>query len=310
MVSIIMATYNRAHFIEETIQSILNQVYKSWELLIVDDGSEDDTSQVLIPYLQDSRIRYLQRSSSYKKGLPGCRNMGLDLAQGEFVIFFADDDIVHPQNLRISIDEIFSRPDLMFCRYRREVFEGKFDKVFDTSKKLDSFSIQGLKNYSKLITQELPFNSCSVLWRKECFNNIRFNEELMYAEEWECYTNILTEGNNGISIDKTLYYGRKHAQSNTGEFYRGKPLRVQSHIKAAKSIIDILNKKKLMTSRLFKYFAWMAVLLESKSLYKYLDKHSSIDYYTTSKTALVYYLSPVVLILMRFKKRLVVKNII
>lgn len=302
MVSIIMATYNRAHFIEETIQSILNQVYKSWELLIVDDGSEDDTSQVLIPYLQDSRIRYLQRSSSYKKGLPGCRNMGLDLAQGEFVIFFDDDDIVHPQNLRISIDEIFSRPDLMFCRYRREVFEGKFDKVFDTSKKLDSFSIQGLKNYSKLITQELPFNSCSVLWRKECFNNIRFNEELMYAEEWECYTNILTEGNNGISIDKTLYYGRKHAQSNTGEFYRGKILRVESHVKAAKSIIDLLNRKGLMTPRLYRYFGWMAVLLKSKPLYSHLISYSSIDLRTKLITRFKYYFSFLFVVYLRSRK--------
>lgn len=301
-VSIIMATYNRAHFIEETIQSILNQVYNSWELLIVDDGSEDDTSQVLIPYLQDSRIRYLQRSPSYKKGLPGCRNMGLDLAQGEFIIFFDDDDIVHPQNLQISIDEISSRPDLMFCRYRREVFEGKFDKVFDTSKKLDSFSIQGLKNYSKLITQELSFNSCSVLWRKECFKNIRFNEELMYAEEWECYTNILTEGNNGISIDKTLYYGRKHAQSNTGEFYRGEILRVESHVNAAKSIIDLLNRKGLMTPRLYKYFGWMAVLLKSKPLYSHLISYSSIDLQTKVITKFKYYFSFLFVVYLRSRK--------
>lgn len=307
LVSIVMATYNRELFIEETIQSILKQEYTNWELLIIDDGSKDNTHQVLIPYLQDPRIGFFQRSLKYKKGLPGCRNMGLDLAQGEFVIFFDDDDIVHPQNLQIAIDQIYSNADLKFCRYRREVFEGKFDKVFDTSKKLDSFFVQGLKNYTKLITQELPFNSCSVLWRKECFNSIRFNEELLYAEEWECYTNILTEGNNGISIDKILYYGRKHPQSNTGEFYRGNPLRLQSKIKASKSIIDLLNRKRLMTPQLYKYFGWMAVLLGSKSLYKYLEKYSSINFFIRLKTALIYYLSPAVLIFMKLKKKVSVE---
>tara|TARA_R110000751_G_scaffold90302_1_gene177342 strand:- start:13302 stop:14048 length:747 start_codon:yes stop_codon:yes gene_type:complete len=242
-VSIIMATYNRAHFIKETIQSILKQEYTNWELLIIDDGCKDNTDQVLIPYLHDPRIGFFQRSLKYKKGLPGCRNMGLDLAQGEFVVFFDDDDIVHPQNLQISIDEIYSRPNLMFCRYRREVFEGKFDKVFDTSEKLDSFSIQGLKDYSKLITQELPFNSCSVLWRKECFKDIRFNEELLYAEEWECYSRILSSGFNGLNISKVLYYGRKHPYSNTGEFYSGDVVRVKSKIKAALYIIEDLTKK-------------------------------------------------------------------
>ncbi|RXG13765.1 glycosyltransferase involved in cell wall biosynthesis [Leeuwenhoekiella aestuarii] len=302
MVSIIMATYNRAHFIEETIQSILNQVYKSWELLIVDDGSEDNTLQVLMPYLRDSRIRYFQRNHNYKKGLPGCRNKGLDHAKGEYVIFFDDDDIVHPQNLKLCVDQIHSRPDLKFCRYRREVFEGKFDKVFDTSEKLDSFPIQGLKHYSKLITQELPFNSCSVLWRKECFNDIRFKEELLYAEEWECYTNILTERNNGISIDKTLYYGRKHNHSNTGEFYTGNPIRVQSKIKASKSIIDLLNRKGLMTPRLYKYFGWMAVLLKSKSLYYHLESYSSVDLQTKVITKFKYYFSFLFVIYLHSRK--------
>ena len=304
LVSIVMATYNRELFIEETIQSILKQEYTNWELLIIDDGSKDNTYQVLIPYLQDHRIGFFQRSLKYKKGLPGCRNMGLDLARGEFVIFFDDDDIVHPQNLQIAIDQIYSNSDLKFCRYRREVFEGKFNEVFETSEKLHSFFVQGLKNYTKLITHELPFNSCSVLWRKECFNSIRFNEELLYAEEWECYTNILTEGNNGISIDKVLYYGRKHAQSNTGEFYRGNPLRVQSKIKASKSIIDLLNRKGLMTPRLYKYFGWMAVLLGSKSLYKYLEKYSSINIFIRLKMASIYYLSPAVLIFLKLKKKI------
>ena len=106
-VSIIMATCNRAHLIEETLDSILNQSFRNWECIIIDDGESDSTQEVLYPYLEkDSRIKYFKRDNSHQKGLPGCRNMGLELANGEYIIFFDDDDIVHPDNLKFSIVSI------------------------------------------------------------------------------------------------------------------------------------------------------------------------------------------------------------
>jgi glycosyltransferase involved in cell wall biosynthesis len=117
-----MATYNRAHFIEETLCSIQNQSFSNWECLIIDDGSKDKTVEVLKPYLdKDDRFQYIKRSSKYKKGLPGCRNMGLDLAEGDYIIFFDDDDIVHPQLLELCIKE-FKERNIDYCRYERRVF--------------------------------------------------------------------------------------------------------------------------------------------------------------------------------------------
>ena len=104
-VSIIMATYNRAHLIEETLDSILNQSFINWECLIIDDGSTDNTTEVLRPYLlKDLRLRYSERTKDHKKGLSGCRNQGLELAKGDYIIFFDDDDMVHPDNLKICME--------------------------------------------------------------------------------------------------------------------------------------------------------------------------------------------------------------
>src|SRR5258705_6384267 len=101
-VTIIMATYNRSHFILETLSSIQNQTYSEWECLIIDDGGTDNTLEIITPVLDtDLRFKFVKRPDQYKKGLPGCRNYGLDLAKGDYIIFFDDDDIVHPQNLEL-----------------------------------------------------------------------------------------------------------------------------------------------------------------------------------------------------------------
>jgi GalNAc5-diNAcBac-PP-undecaprenol beta-1,3-glucosyltransferase len=117
-----MATYNRAHFIVETLLSIQNQDFKEWECIIIDDGGTDDTKDIIKVILDnDIRFRFLTRDKRYKKGLPGCRNCGLDKAKGEYIIFFDDDDIVHPQNLSISLNCLeTSKKD--FCHYAKSPF--------------------------------------------------------------------------------------------------------------------------------------------------------------------------------------------
>lgn len=264
-VTIIMATYNRAHFIVETLLSIQAQTFENWECLIIDDGGTDNTAEIISPILeQDKRFQFIKRSAKYKKGLPGCRNYGIDLAKGEYVIFFDDDDIVHPQNLALCVKELFQK-DVSFCRYLRAVFVGDFDYKFDYSTIYTSFYID-INDIEKVLKNELPFNSCAVMWKKECFTENRFEELLMYAEEWELYSRILSKGYKGISIDKCLFYGRKHPNSNTGEFYTYNPIRRASKKEAIRLITDNLADKNLLTSSLIKYLAGFAISFRDHKL--------------------------------------------
>lgn len=252
-VSIIMATYNRAHYIEETLKSILNQTYKYWECLIIDDGGTDNTLDVVTPILEsDTRFQFFKRSNDYQKGLPGSRNFGLDKAKGDYIIFFDDDDIVHPQNLELCVNAL-KQSEFMFCRYIRTVFTGDFDYDFDLQKEYSKFRIT-ISNLEAIIKNNLPFNSCAIMWKKECFEGNRFVESLMYAEEWELYTRIISQGFEGISINKVLFFGRKHAQSNTGEYYKKDEVRVQSKIQALILIIRNLKDKDLLSESIKKYF--------------------------------------------------------
>lgn len=301
-VSIIMATYNRAHFIVETLQSIQNQTFKNWECLIIDDGGTDNTKEVLASMLaQDSRFQYFERTSDYQNGLPGSRNYGLDLAQGDYIIFFDDDDIVHPQNLEICVSE-FQKKNISFCRYIRVVFTGNFNYQFDFAKAYTSFEVDK-KDIESILNNALQFNSCAVMWKKECFINHRFVEHLMYAEEWELYSRIVSSGFNGISISKTLFYGRKHPQSNTGEFYRNNPIRRASYVEAILLVFRNLVERKLLSNRLFRYFIQLSLGFKENQLFEQLLAIAPLSTIEKGRWYFFYFSLPLRLSLYRkFKK--------
>lgn len=86
--SIIIPSFNRADLISETLDSVLNQTYRYWECIIVDDGSTDFSSEIISKYLElDNRFKYLERPKDRLKGPSACRNIGLQNAKGEYVIF-------------------------------------------------------------------------------------------------------------------------------------------------------------------------------------------------------------------------------
>jgi GalNAc5-diNAcBac-PP-undecaprenol beta-1,3-glucosyltransferase len=281
-ISIIMATFNRSHLIIETLESIIKQSYTNWECLIIDDGSTDSTKEILQPYLQsDTRLKYFKRNMSHTKGLPGCRNQGLELAKGNYVIFFDDDDIVHPLLLELCIKEIVAHKT-DYCRYLRTIFKGDFHYNFDFDL---NYNVQYLdfKNLDDIIMNIIPFNSCQILWSKSNFSINKFNEELMYAEEWECYSRILSTGVTGVSLEKNLFYGRKHPDSNTGEFQNNDPVRRQSKIKAINLVIENLFRKGLLSKRLVHYFLRSAFALKDGSIIDHVLRYSNAGMITKLK---------------------------
>lgn len=303
LVTIIMATYNREHYIVETLQSIKNQNYTHWECFIIDDGGTDNTKDVIAPLLnQDSRFNFLKRPDSYKKGLPGCRNYGLDLAKGNYIIFFDDDDVIHPQNLGVCLALFTSNPSINYVHYGKQSFKEKLE-----NEQLPEITTYSKKNtppnvYEELITGTMGFASCTVLWKSSCFTNIRFNDTLLYAEEWECYTRLLIKYPLGIVTDAILYYNRKHTNSNTGEFFSGNKNRKASKIKASTLIISHLDDNQLLTKKLQKFFVWHSVLLKEKSIYTHLKNQSMVSGGSKWKAWFYYSFSPLIKIYLKSKK--------
>lgn len=301
-ITIIMATYNRAHFIMETLLSVQAQTFTNWECLIIDDGGSDNTQEIISPVLeQDNRFRFLHRRDIYKKGLPGCRNYGLDLAQGESIIFFDDDDIVHPDNLKTSL-EVIEKRNVDFCHYQKMSFkEGK--------PKIENSPIAIIRPLTKLdieqiVTQEIGLASCTVLWNKHCFDKIRFNENLMYAEEWECYSRIISENFKGIIISNVLYYNRKHLNSNTGEFYCHNPIRRAAYVEAILLVVKNLKEKHMLTSSLKKHFITLSKDFIEYKLFKSILNVMDLPTFEKFKWQLFYLSYPIRLPIYKIKKTL------
>lgn len=101
LVSIITPNYNSSEFLKETIESVIAQTYKNWEMLIIDDGSKDDSLTIARSF-QDSRIKIYQNERNL--GVASTRNKGIDISQGEFIAFLDSDDLWLPQKLEKQIE--------------------------------------------------------------------------------------------------------------------------------------------------------------------------------------------------------------
>jgi glycosyltransferase involved in cell wall biosynthesis len=307
-VTIIMATYNRAHFIVETLQSIQEQTFIDWECLIIDDGGLDNTLTVVAPVLEkDKRFKYLKRPVNFKKGIAGCRNYGIHIAIGDFIVFFDDDDIVHPENLKTCLT-ILENDSVDFCHYQKTPFIiiKPTIKKFATLKQRDL----SIADVEKVVTEQIGLASCTVMWRKYCFTEIRFNESLLYAEEWECYSRLITENYKGIIIDAVLYYNRKHADSNTGEFFNQNPVRRESKKNAIILVLNNLKDKRLLTFSLKRYFIQVSLSFKEFNLFKQIIDSLELSAVEKIQWRVFYILLPLRLSVYKIKKIIIKKIII
>ncbi len=111
LISVIIPTYNRGWIIKEAIDSVLAQDYVNYELIVVDDGSTDNTHDILNSYQNNFLI--LRQNN---KGVSSARNRGLAAASGHFVAFLDSDDIWLPQKLSQQVDFFHSNPDALICQ--------------------------------------------------------------------------------------------------------------------------------------------------------------------------------------------------
>jgi len=137
-----------------------------------------------------------------------------------------------------------------------------------------------------------------------CFKENRFVETLMYVEEWELYSRIVSSGFKGISINKCLFYGRKHPESNTGEFYRNNPVRRASYADAILLVVKNLKEKKLLTYSLKRYFIAFSIDFEEYNLFRNILNVLDLPTFEKVKWQLFYAILPLRLRVHRIKKEL------
>jgi glycosyltransferase involved in cell wall biosynthesis len=129
LVSVIIPLYNRKEYIKETIESLNQQTYFHWEAIIVDDDSTDGSDQIVKQQeAHNNRVRYVKRNRE-PKGAPTCRNIGIDMAAGEYAIFLDSDDLLAPFCLQKRVSIIQKEPDLDFAVFNMMLFKEKLDDI-------------------------------------------------------------------------------------------------------------------------------------------------------------------------------------
>ncbi|WP_373058661.1 glycosyltransferase family 2 protein [Zunongwangia sp. H14] len=121
-ISVIIPTYNRAHTLPETLQSVLDQSFVNWECLIVDDGSSDDTRSAISSFLlKDKRFVFIERPADKEKGAAACRNIGLEAAKGKYIQFLDSDDLIAANKLQSQLEALkkISAQSIATCKWGR-----------------------------------------------------------------------------------------------------------------------------------------------------------------------------------------------
>jgi glycosyltransferase involved in cell wall biosynthesis len=190
--SIIIPTYNRALFIEKTIRSVLNQNYRNFEIIIVDDGSTDNTAEI-IKNINSDKIKYFKIENS-ERGV--ARNYGIKHSTGDYVTFLDSDDILLPTHFTNASESIlkYDRPPFLHLGY----------EIVNTDNKL-LFKIDKLKNdniYFLTRGNSLSCNGCFL--RADVSRKFMFNEDrnLAGSEDWELWFRVLA--NYGIKTDNRI----------------------------------------------------------------------------------------------------------
>ncbi|WPY97906.1 glycosyltransferase family 2 protein [Christiangramia sp. OXR-203] len=254
-ITILLATFNRAHLIRETLDSIMAQTYTNWECLIVDDHSIDETEEVIGVYLEkDNRFEYYKKKDKYKRGLSGTRNYGLDLAaerNAEFIQFFDDDDIMHPEKLELQIKPLLNNVKINFtvCKFQKIVGNKGEERIINPKLNMHSAHLG-----DSVLTGDIRINSLCPLFRMNFINNFRFDETLKYAEEWELFVRLGYLFPDSYSVvNKYLFKYRKHYDSLTmGDDKNYDKIKTSAIIRI--KIFNFLNSNNLHTKRSIIFF--------------------------------------------------------
>lgn len=265
LVSVIMPAYNAENYLEASVQSVLNQTYINWELIIIDDGSKDCTSQIAQKYKNiDKRIHYIYQINS-KQAV--ARNNGIKHAKGEILAFLDSDDLWLPQKLEISLKYFdLNKQDLIFtdAYYCSDQVINVLDKNYNKMDILDEeYSYEnGIVAFIK--GNRIPM--LTVLVKKDVIEEAGlFDEKFTLAEDYDMWLRLLK--NNcvfkAISLPLSIYRIHQNSSSSSDR------LAIDSVLKSIMKNFNADELKKMNLDPFIKIWIkrWMSDYLTTNNIY-------------------------------------------
>jgi len=206
-VSVIIPCYNQGHYLQDAIESVVNQTYSHWECIIVDDGSSDNTKEIANNYTQrDERIRYVYKSNG---GLSSARNKGLENVIGKWVQFLDADDLLDSGKFSCQLQAVAVNKEIRGILIYSDYDFGASENIFENSNRMISNQF-GSGNYlQELIARwetDLIIPCHCFLFSSDFFlkEGIRFDETFPNHEDFDCWLMIFSKNPEVIFIDEIL----------------------------------------------------------------------------------------------------------
>lgn len=199
-VSVIIPAYNYGRYIAQTLESVLKQSCGNWECLIIDNGSTDNTYEVVAPFLSDERMHYVKQDNL---GVSVARNVGLHLAKGEFIQFLDADDLIEYNKLETEINYLKQNPgtDLVYgdMRYFKTTQPQQLFYSYACSDKDDKPWMSYASGSGKPLAEQFLNGNCFVisspLFRKSSLKDIGFfDSSIQYNEDWDLWFRMALAG--------------------------------------------------------------------------------------------------------------------
>lgn len=196
LISVNISCFNRSKMLKECLDSFINQTFKDFEIVVVDDGSEEDLSFVS---KMDSRIKYYHQEHG---GVAKGENLAMDKSQGKYILHFDSDDIALPELIEKEIEVLENnyKYDVVYCDHWLQKVDGSRIRI---KYNLDRYSQEEF--YQKMLERQLIAHG-GTLWRK--YKMPRYDESLSPADDWDLFITAIEHGLKFYHIPERLWVYR------------------------------------------------------------------------------------------------------
>ena len=263
LISVIVPVYNASRYLRRCVESIINQTYQQLEIILIDDGSTDESSSICYEYAnKDKRVTVIHKENG---GVSSARNKGMDKAKGHYLTFVDSDDCIHPRFCELMLNCI-GQSDIAECHFLTILTEERID--YNQIESCAQYRIPAQDRKLSLL-QNGGGRVWGCLFKTEMIKKLRFDNELKYCEDTVFTYDALNISNEVVQIQAALYYYTIHDQSAMSQI-------------AKDGIDDIVRAEKMLYEKEKR-------LVSTSSIYK-------------EKSTLVYYSIKVMNNLKKFKK--------
>ncbi|RZK56298.1 MAG: glycosyltransferase family 2 protein [Pedobacter sp.] len=257
LVSIIIPTYNYGHLIAETLDCLIAQTYTNWEAIIINDGSTDNTAEIVSKFLQaDKRFIYLKKPN---KGVSSARNSGLEIANGYFIQFLDADDLISKDKISLQVAQFDRKRNMDICLVDTSFFNHTSPDILYTDFKLENKAVMPRIEGSgfsliKHFFLENPTVIHSPLFKSEALKKTGcFEEDMAYLEDWDFWIRFATNNLNFgfLEHNDALAFVRVHPvsamQKSENLRFAGARIRAQISSRIKSSKLSETHKTELIT---------------------------------------------------------------